>query len=266
MGFQAYAKIAGFDDYFGFEDYPNKHDFDGTWAIWDEGFLQFFASEMGKMKQPFVTSVFTASSHHPFHLPEQYKDKFPQGKHPIQQCIAYSDYSIRQFFQKVSQYDWYNNTLFVIVADHSHTPIRDEYFTGLGRYSIPILLYHPGSELRGLVDSIPVQQTDIMPSVLSYLNYDKPFFAYGQDVFTTKVADKFVINYNNGIYQLVKGDFLQQFDGEKTRAVYNYKTDTLLRNNIIGQVDGQDETETLTKSVVQQYIVRMTENRLRFSE
>jgi len=167
---------------------------------------------------------------------------------------------------KISQYDWYNNTLFVIVADHSNTPVYDEYFTSLGRYSIPILFYHPGSDLKGFVDSIPVQQIDIMPSVLSYLNFDKPFFAYGQDVFTTNASDKFVINYNNGIYQLIKGDYLQQFDGETTKAIYEYKTDNLLRNNIIGQVEAQKENEMLTKSIVQQYIIRMTENKMRVSE
>jgi len=266
MGFQAYAKSAGFDDYFGFEDYPDKRDFDGTWAIWDEEFLQFFADQMDKMKQPFLTSVFTATSHHPFHLPEKYKGKFPEGKHPILQCIAYTDYAIRQFFSKMSQYEWYNNTLFVIVADHVCIPVYDEYFTNLGRYSIPILFYHPGSNLRGVVDSIPTQQIDIMPTVLSYLNFDKPYFAYGQDILTTKATDKFVINYNNGIYQLVKGDYLQLFDGEKTTAVYNYKTDPLLRNNLCGKIEGQNETEMLTKSVIQQYIMRMTENRLRISE
>ena len=266
MGFEAYAKIAGFDDYFGYEKYNNDSDFDGTWAIWDEEFLQFFASEMGKMKQPFVTSVFTASSHHPFHLPEKYKGQFPEGKHPILQCIAYTDYSIRQFFLKMSQYEWYTNTLFVICADHTNIPLHDEYFTGLGRYSIPILFYHPDSGLKGLVDSIPVQQTDIMPSVLSYLNYDKPFFAYGQDIFTTKATDKFVINYDSGIYQLLQNNYVQQFDGEKTKAVYNYKTDLLLQNNLYGQVEGQNETEMLIKSVVQQYFIRMTENKLRFPE
>ena len=263
MGFQAYAKIAGFDDYFGYDEYPNKHDFDGTWAIWDEEFLQFFADKMGKMKQPFITSVFTATSHNPFHLPERYKDKFPKGKHPILECIAYSDYSIRQFFQKMSKYDWYKNTLFVICADHICQPVHDEYFTGTGRYSIPILFYQPGSDLKGLVDSIPVQQSDIMPSVLSYLNYDKPYFAYGQDIFTTKAADKFVINYNNGTYQLLKGDLVQQFDGEKTRAVYDYKTDRMLHNNLIGQTEDQNKNEILIKSIVQQYITRMTENKLR---
>ncbi|MDR2628047.1 MAG: LTA synthase family protein, partial [Dysgonamonadaceae bacterium] len=65
MGFQAYAKSAGFDDYFGFNEYGNSNDYDGWWAIWDEEFLQFYADEMAEMKQPFVTSVFTATSHHP---------------------------------------------------------------------------------------------------------------------------------------------------------------------------------------------------------
>ena len=101
---------------------------------------------------------------------------------------------------------------------------------------------------------------------MSYLNFDKPFFTYGQDIFTTSIEDKFVINYNNGIYQLVKGDYLQQFDGEKTIAVYNYKTDILLQNNIIGQIEEQDENEMLIKSEIQQYIERMTENRLKVPE
>jgi phosphoglycerol transferase MdoB-like AlkP superfamily enzyme len=266
MGFEAYAKMAGFDNYFGYEQYGNSNDFDGTWAIWDEEFLQFYAIEMGKMKQPFITSIFTASSHHPYQIPKKYKGKFPQSKHPVMQCIAYTDYALRQFFLKMSQYEWYNNTLFVISADHPNTPLYDEYFTNLGRYSIPILFYHPGSKLNGLVDSIPVQQIDIMPSVLSYLNYDKPYFAYGQDIFTTPAANKFVINYNNGTYQLLKQDYIQQFDGEKTKAVYNYKTDTFLRNSLYGPIEGQDEKELLIKSVVQQYLSRMIENRLKVSE
>ena len=266
MGFQAYAKAAGFDDYFGYESYPDKRDFDGTWAIWDEEFLQFYADKMGKMKQPFITAVFTATSHHPFHLPERYKGKFPKGKHPILECIAYSDYAIRQFFMKMSKYDWYKNTLFVISADHVCQPIYDKYYTATGRYSIPILFYQPGSDLKGLVDSIPVEQADIMPTVLSYLNYDKPYFAYGQDILTTKAADKFVLNYNNGIYQLLKGDFVQQFDGEKTTAVYNFKTDSMLHTNLYGQTGSQEDNEELTKSVVQQYIMRMTENRLKVSK
>jgi phosphoglycerol transferase MdoB-like AlkP superfamily enzyme len=266
MGFQAYAKTAGFDDYFGLNEYGNSKDFDNWWAIWDEEFLQFYAGEMGKMKQPFVTAVFTATSHHPFHVPDKYRGRFPQGDHPIFQCIAYTDYSLEQFFRTMSQYEWFNNTLFVITADHTNHPSHEEYLTDLGMFSVPILFYHPGSDLRGLVDSIPVQQTDIMPSVLSYLNFDMPYFAYGQDIFSTKAADKFVINYYNGVYQTLQNDCMMQFDGEKIKAAYNYRADSLLHHNLNGQIAGQKEMEMLTKSVVQQYIMRMTENRLRITE
>jgi phosphoglycerol transferase MdoB-like AlkP superfamily enzyme len=266
MGFEAYAKMAGFNDYFGYETYNNSSDFDGWWAIWDEEFLQYYATEMGKMKQPFITSIFTASSHHPFQVPKKYKDKFPKGERPILECMAYTDYAMQRFFDKMSQYEWFNNTLFVITADHTGASLTDEYTNGLGRYAIPILFYQPGSDLKGVVDSFPVQQIDIMPSILSYLHYDKPFFAYGQDIFTTQADGKFIVNYNNGEYQLLKDGRMIQFDGEKTKAVYHYKTDPTLKNNLAGTIDIHKEDEWLLKSMIQQYIERMVENRMRISE
>jgi membrane-anchored protein YejM (alkaline phosphatase superfamily) len=105
-----------------------------------------------------------------------------------------------------------------------------------------------------------------MPSVLSYLNYDKPYFAYGQDIFTAKASDKFVINYNNGTYQFFQDDYMQQFDDKKTKAIYNYKTDKLLKNKLVGHVAEQNERELLIKSIIQQYIEHMKENRLRISK
>ena len=263
MGFEAYAKMAGFNDYFGYEKYNNSSDYDGWWAIWDEEFLQYYAQEMGAMKQPFFTSVFTASSHHPFQVPKKYEGRFPKGDHPVLECMAYTDYALRRFFEKMSQYEWFANTLFVITADHTSAAISDEYANSLGRFSIPILFYRPDGSLKDMVDLFPVQQIDIMPSVLSYLHYDRPFFAYGQDVFTTKAGDKFAVNYNNGDYQLLKNGYMKQFNGEKTKAIYNYVTDPALKNNLSGTVEAQNEDEALLKSIIQQYIERMLENRMR---
>ena len=98
MGFQAYARAAGFDTYYGMDDYDGPEAFDGTWAIWDEEFLQYYARTMSRMHEPFMTAVFTASSHHPFRVPKRYEGVFPQGSLPIHQCIGYSDYALRQFF------------------------------------------------------------------------------------------------------------------------------------------------------------------------
>ncbi|GHT45759.1 sulfatase [Bacteroidia bacterium] len=260
MGFSAYARSAGFDDYFGQDEYGDR-DLDGTWAVWDEEFLQYYADKMGELPQPFVTSLFTATSHHPFKIPARYEGKFPKGTQDIHQTIGYLDYAISRFFKKMAQYDWFENTLFVITADHTNQATHEEYFTDANLYAVPILFYHPGSNLKGM-EKMPVQQMDIMPSILSYMNYDKPYFAFGQDIFSTPAEDKFVANYNTGRYQYIKNEYFLQFDGQQTNAVYNYQSDVLLRNNLKGQVPEQEEMETRLKAVIQQYVVRMTENKL----
>ena len=60
MGFQAYARSAGFDVYYGMNEFCDNSEFDGTWAIWDEPFLQFYVQTMNAMQEPFMTAVFTA--------------------------------------------------------------------------------------------------------------------------------------------------------------------------------------------------------------
>jgi phosphoglycerol transferase MdoB-like AlkP superfamily enzyme len=264
MGFEAYAKAAGFDKYFGMNEYGDSKDFDGWWAIWDEEFLQFYADRMNEMPQPFVTSVFTASSHHPFQIPQKYEGKFKEGTLPIHKTIGYTDYALKEFFGKIASCNWFENTLFVITADHTNQPEHPEYFTDVNRYAVPVFFYHPGSDLKGKRNSF-AQQIDIMPSILSYLNYDKPYIAFGHDVITSD-PDKFVVNYNNPFYQLFRDDYFMQFDGEKARSLYLFKTDSLLENNLVGNIPEQTEMENLLKSIIQQYMERMTSNNLTFKE
>ena len=255
MGFQAYANAAGYDDYFGMTEYGNDRDFDGVWAIWDEEFLQFFADRMGTFRQPFVTTVFTASSHHPFAVPQRYEGKFPEGTLPIHKCIGYSDYALRRFFDRMKQYPWFENTLFVFTADHTNASQYAEYQTDVGLFEVPIAFYCAGdSTLRG-ISHTPVAQTDVMPTILAYLHNEQPFVAFGTDALAADSLH-YVCNYNNGVYQLFTDSLLLQFDGQTTTAVYNYIDDRLLQHNLNGMVDVNKE-ERYLKAVVQQYIERM---------
>ena len=255
MGFQAYANAAGYDDYFGMTEYGNDHDFDGVWAIWDEEFLQFFADRMGSFRQPFVTTVFTASSHHPFAVPQRYEGKFPEGTLPIHKCIGYSDYALRRFFDRMKQYLWFENTLFVFTADHTNASQYAEYQTDAGLFEVPIAFYCAGdSTLRG-ISHTPMAQTDVMPTILAYLHNEQPFVAFGTDALADDSLH-YVCNYNNGVYQLFTDSLLLQFDGQTTTAVYNYIDDRLLQHNLNGMVDVNKE-ERYLKAVVQQYIERM---------
>ena len=268
MGFQAFARTVGFKDYYGLDEYSQApghdadKDFDGTWAIWDEPFMQYYCEEMNTFKEPFMTAIFTASSHHPYVIPDEYKQAFPEDVLPIHKCIRYTDNALRRFFEAAKKQKWFNNTLFVITADHTNQSCHEPYQNDLGVFKVPIILYAPGdTTLTGMRDDVIAQQIDIMPTVLGYLGYDKPYVAFGCDLLSTSPQETFTVNYANDIYQYVKGEYLLQFDGKETRAVYDFKSDPLLKHNLVGQVDCS-RMELELKAIIQQYMQRMNENRL----
>lgn len=262
MGFDAFAHLAGIDHYFGMDEYGNDQDFDGMWGIWDEPFLQFYARKLNTFPEPFASTFFSVSSHHPFEIPEQYEDTFAGGPMPIHHCIQYTDYALRRFFAEASKMPWYRNTLFVITADHTSSNIgHAEYRTGWGLYSIPLIFFRPDNSLASLERDI-VQQTDIMPSVLGYLHYNKPYIAFGRDIFRED-SEPVAFNYKDNTYQLFSGDFVLIFDGTRSVGLYNFKTDKLMQENLVGEMPARvARMERTIKAVVQQYNNRMVEDRL----
>lgn len=269
MGFEAFAHSTGFQQYFGRTEYnqdpryQGDNDFDGTWAIWDEEFLQYYCDKMNEMSQPFITSVFTASSHSPFNLPERYKGKYKEGPHPIYACISYSDDAVRRFFEKASKQSWYNNTLFVITADHATAADDPEFVTDLGHYKVPVIFFAPSMpQLSGVDSTRIVSQIDIMPTVLGILGYDKPYIAFGQDVLNSDVATTHAINYlpSSDYFQYLEGDWMLQFDGEKVVHAYRFKEDKLQQHDLRGKQPAM--VEKRMKSIIQQYMYRMNHNEM----
>lgn len=262
MGFNAFMNVAGVDHYFGMDEYNNNEDFDGLWGIWDEPFMQFYADRLNTFPQPFMSSFFSVSSHHPFKIPERYEDTFKGGPLPIHHCIQYTDYALRRFFKTASTMRWYENTLFVITADHTSSNILDaQYRTGWGFYSIPIIFFKPDNSLDGK-DAQIAQQTDIMPTVLGYLHYQKPYLGFGRDI-VREPGTPIAFNYKDNTYQLFEGPYLLTFDGTRTVGFYNIEQDRLMQSNLVGtNVDVVSEMEDKIKAVIQQYNNRMIDDKL----
>ena len=266
MGFEAFAKKTGFQRYYGRTEYEAAHgtnDFDGTWAIWDEPFFQYYAEEMSKMQQPFMTAIFSASSHHPFAIPQQYKSQFPEEHLPIQKCIRYTDMALGKFFATARKQPWFSNTIFVLTSDHTNQSDHAEYQSDLGGFCSPIIIYDP-SQPVGRMEEKVAQQIDILPTILGMLGYQKPYMAFGIDVLNTPAEDTWAVNYLNGIYQYVKYGYVLQFDGKQTKGIYQL-TDRLMQHNLKGKVPQQTQMERELKAIIQQYMMRMTKNKLLIS-
>jgi phosphoglycerol transferase MdoB-like AlkP superfamily enzyme len=263
MGFQAFANMAGFDHYYGRTEYGNNADFDGWWGIWDEPFLQYCVDVFNQKQQPFMASIFTVSSHHPFVLPQQYENAFPKGALPIHQTVGYTDYALRKFFESAAKEPWFQNTIFVITADHTNQSIYGEYQTFVGVFKVPVIFYEPANEtMKGIKTGEIIQQIDIMPTLLNYLNFDEPYFAFGMDAFDLQNKDNgFAINTLNDFYMLYEGYYVLKASDEKVDGLYNFHSDPMLTNNLLHvETERAERMYNKLKAFRQQYNDRMIDD------
>lgn len=265
MGFQAAARSMGFDAYYGRDEYDadprfgGEADFDGTWAIWDEPFLQYFATKIGEMPQPFCAAVFTASSHHPFVIPECYRDTFPEEQLVMHKCIRYTDHALRRFFQTASQQPWYDSTIFVLTSDHTNMSNHDYYLTPIGLFRGPILIFDPSGQLPRGVRRGVAQQIDIMPTLLSILGYNRPYVAFGDDLLSATPEQSWTVNYSGGVYQYLQRDTLIQFDGTRVLRAYDLGADPLMQAPLSTY---PSHHLMRLKAIIQQYMTRMVTDQL----
>ena len=171
--------------------------------------------------------------------------------------------ALRRFFEEASKQPWFKNTIFIFTADHTNQTTHDVYKTDLGMFSIPIAFYTPDGSLEPAVrDDVVMQQANVMPTLMGMLGYDQPYLAFGCDVLNTPPEQTWAFNYNNGIYQFLQGDWMMQFDGDKVKAMYRFKQDPMLKQNLAGKAPEQAAMERQLKALIQQYMTRMTEDRL----
>ncbi len=254
MGFGAYARSAGIDGLYSREDYEAAHgrgDFDGYWGIWDEEFMQYMGEVLSASPQPFFSTMFTLSSHHPFVVPDRYRGRLPEGLTANHKCVAYVDGAFRRFFSRFENEEWFRNTVFVFVADH----VSSEKFSEAFRHSpadchIFGFIYAPESSLFGEHRTV-VSQIDIMPTLLGLLGNREPYFAFGRDIFGEHAAVPFAVSYDNNMFQAVTDRYLILFDEHEVRGVYAVD-DVLHQRNLAGEVSA-DEVGRVLRAMIQSY-------------
>ncbi len=246
MRFDAFASAAGFDKYFGRTEYNNDKHFDGNWGIEDHHFMSWSIDRMNEMKKPFFSMIFTLSSHHPYTIPKEYKNKVKKGPDPLCATISYVDFAFEKFWKKAQKQPWFENTLFIFCADHVGPTNRSDRTSLEWTYRIPIAFYHPGGKLPKIKSGTQFQQVDILPTVLDLLNVQTNFFATGTSYFNKRKYPK--IAYSN-----------------ENLIAFNKRMEPLTWNeNLSGHWNKEDRnTIRLMKAVYQQYTRALIQNKMR---
>jgi phosphoglycerol transferase MdoB-like AlkP superfamily enzyme len=263
MGFLGFSNILEFDHYYGKTEFNDDTKFDGSWGIWDEPFFQFMKTTLDTKESPFLATIFTVSSHEPYAIPEKYKEKFPEGSIPMHKCVEYTDFAFQQFFEAAKKEPWFENTIFVITADHCNQVYFDEYRKDINRYAVPIMFYDPKGNYVGEHTDL-AQQIDIYPTILQMAGYDKPFRSWGRSLIdVTQQTEPFVINHDGVFYRYSKGNYICIFDGEKAIGFYDIDDLSLSQNLIANTNEEMIQIEKSCKAFIKDYFDRIIDKNLK---
>ncbi len=262
MYFDAIAAMAGFDNYFPMESYPQKAEFDGHWGIYDEPFLQFMVTKLNEHPQPFLSTVFTISSHQPYHVPPQYEGVFPRGRMQIHQSIGYVDYSLKRFFEEAQKQPWYQNTLFIITGDHSQMSESETNETQVGRHQVPLLLFHPAKDLTAMNTLRVTHHSDILPTILDFWDIEnEPYLLFGRSVFDP-IQEGEAVFYTFGGYWLVRENYFLHFSDQDHKGTLYAISDAQQLHPITNQESVRHSMEDRMKLYIQYYNNSLIQNNL----
>lgn len=260
MGFNDFSRRAGVQQYFGMDEYPEqsrKHDFDGQWGIFDEPYLQYVSQKLTDIDKPFMATIFTLSSHQPYTIPDKYKKTFPKGELEIHESIGYADHALKEFFQSAAKQPWYQNTLFVITADHTQKSINPTYQNELGHYRVPLLLFHPSGNLPKIHADKIAQHADIPATVVDYLNLptDK-LLPFGHSLLDSTHEGQAVF-FTGNAYMLVQPSGVTELKPDGTLQFYTFPEFTTAPKQA-------PKAEQKLKAMLQFFNNGMVNNRLYF--
>ncbi len=199
----AIADYAGFQQYLGLSDIPvTRTDYpDPTGAEfgWDYEMLMKTLELANNSNKPFISFSFTGTTHMPYVETPKHLQVYPYGQDKFTDflnTLRYTDDALRAFFEAASKQPWYENTTFMILADHTLFNAKDTSIKGA--FHIPLWIYRPGQNIKPQRHAMLASQLDILPTAFDLLGFNDEFSAVGSSLYRERKPYSIV----------VKGDLL----------------------------------------------------------
>ncbi len=207
----------------------NEVSFENAWGICDEDIYKQalkYADKSSTEKQPFFQFIMTTSNHRPYTFPEG-KIDLPQGSREA--AVKYTDYALGQFLKEAKTKSWFDNTVFVVVADHCASS-AGKWEININKHHIPAVFYNLKDQPQKI--SRLTSQIDLLPTLFGYLNWNYDTALYGKDINQMKPGDEraFIGNYRT--LGLLKDDVFTQIDDRKRAIQFNVSEDGTILSKI----------------------------------
>jgi phosphoglycerol transferase MdoB-like AlkP superfamily enzyme len=201
-----YGNIKGFILYNGFKKITEGEDFGndvirGKLGAHDEFVLGRQLSDLNKEKEPFFSALFTLSSHSPYDQPMETVIDWGENEQPYINSAYYTDRSLGNYFREARKQPWFKNTLFIVVADHSHNSYRNWSFTTPNYHKIPLMFYGEviKPEFRGVKMPRFSNQSDLASTLMHQMNLDASDFPWSRNLFNPYSPEFAYFSFEEGL-------------------------------------------------------------------
>lgn len=236
----SFANIRAYIQHCGFDKVIDKFHFSPSeyrgykWGIHDHLLFERAIAELNSEKQPFFTTLLTQSSHEPYTVPMETKFPGTDRNELFKNSVSYTDKSLGEFIAQAKTKAWYDNTLFVFLADHGKNLPLDRQQWSPEMFKIPLLFYGNvlKSEFKGQHIEKYGSQTDLAKTLLSQINAPSQRFSWSQNLLSCSQNFAFY-NYNGG-FGWVTPEVELAYDLKSNRLFYdNHKKEQGNSNNEI---------------------------------
>ena len=227
---KSYIIFNGFNKIMEGDDFPQTMPH-GKLGIHDEYTLGYMVKDIEKMKQPFFAALFTLSTHSPWDQPFEKPLKWGDNEHEYINAAYYTDHCLGEYFAKAKAQSWYENTLFIIVADHSHNSYRNWHPHSKKYHKIPMLFYGNviKEEYRGTIWHKLGNQHDLAATLLGQLEIPSNKFQFSKNLFNPSVPEFAYYTTEDGVGWVRNYGY---FTYDKKPNFYYWWTDPKLPDSI----------------------------------
>jgi phosphoglycerol transferase MdoB-like AlkP superfamily enzyme len=180
------------------------------------------------------------------------------GESDKEKTYRYSDFSLKQFFKKASSETWFNNTVFIITADHTLFTSRTGFNTS---FHIPLLIYSPSLIAPGKSDKV-ASHIDILPTILDILNVPAIHSSMGFSVLDS-TKNRYAFMKYGSYFGMISKDYVLLDDLENSSRIYNYYSDPLFKKDLSDRISEiKEEMKKKLYAYIQQVTISIGENKV----